>query len=113
KMRRRVYEILMIGGIARLQMLDGLIVDRAGTTVRDYVWEELIKMGVLHNSISETPATELKAKSPSFDAADKQGVEAGKAGSPINGDMEEGVRLKDEELPAETDERWLAEDSFA
>ena len=43
RMRRRVYEMLVIGGCVRLKMLDGLLVDRASVMIRDNVWGELVK----------------------------------------------------------------------
>ena len=47
KLRRRVYEMLVINGCKALERLDGLEVDRGLVGRRDGVWERLIELGVL------------------------------------------------------------------
>jgi hypothetical protein len=104
KMRRRVYEMLMLGGCARLKMLDGLVIDRANVVVRDKVWEELVKAELVFESVVETRASENNA----------QELEAVPKATEENQDTGENDDLKEEcqaDLPS--DERWQAEDSFA
>ncbi len=47
KLRRRVYEMLVVCGCKRLKVLDGLEVDRGGVVRKDGVWERLREVGVL------------------------------------------------------------------
>ncbi len=47
KLRRRVYEMLVINGCKNLERLDGLEVDREMVGRRDGIWERLIDLGVL------------------------------------------------------------------
>ena len=47
KLRRRVYEMLMINGCKALERLDGLEVEREMVGKRDGIWERLIELGVL------------------------------------------------------------------
>lgn len=47
KLRRRVYEMLIINGCKILETLDGLEVDREMVGRKDGVWERLIELGVL------------------------------------------------------------------
>lgn len=47
KLRRRVYEMLMVSGCTGLVLLDGMEVDRSGVGRRDGVWERLIELGIL------------------------------------------------------------------
>lgn len=47
KLRRRVYDMLMVSGCAGLALLDGMEVDRSGVKRRDGVWERLMELGVL------------------------------------------------------------------
>ena len=47
KLRRRVYEMLVINGCKSLTRLDGLEVDRVMVARRDGIWERLIDLGVL------------------------------------------------------------------
>ena len=46
-LRRRVYELLVVGSCRKLRYLDGLPVDRRRTVRRDGVWERLVELGVL------------------------------------------------------------------
>ena len=46
-LRRRVYELLVLGSCQKLQYLDGLLVDRRRIIQRDGVWERLLELGVL------------------------------------------------------------------
>lgn len=47
KLRRRVYEMLIVSGCRGLEVLDGLRVERGRVGRRDGVWEKLIELGVL------------------------------------------------------------------
>ena len=47
KLRRRVYEMLVINSCKTLKRLDGLEVDREMVSRRDGVWERLVDLGVL------------------------------------------------------------------
>ena len=47
KLRRRVYEMLMVSGCAGLALLDGMEVDRSVVKRRDEVWERLMELGIL------------------------------------------------------------------
>lgn len=47
KLRRRVYEMLVVNGCKALERLDGLAVDREMVGRRDGIWERLIDLGVL------------------------------------------------------------------
>ena len=48
KMRRRVYELLLVNGCSKyLRMVDGLVFDRATVKRKDAIWEKLCEMGVL------------------------------------------------------------------
>ena len=46
-LRRRVYEMLILGGCNSLNELDGLSVDRGMIERRDVIWERLLELGVL------------------------------------------------------------------
>ena len=47
KLRRRVYEMLIISACPSLQRLDGLMMDRCAVSRKDGVWERLMELGVL------------------------------------------------------------------
>ncbi|RYP70130.1 hypothetical protein DL771_005642 [Monosporascus sp. 5C6A] len=47
RMRRRLYEIVVLERCRRLRMLDGLLVDRDGVRKRDAVWDALVTSGVV------------------------------------------------------------------
>ena len=47
KLRRRVYELLVSNGCKKLEMLDGLTVERGRAGKKDWVWERLVELGVL------------------------------------------------------------------
>ena len=53
KLRRRVYEMLVVGRCKRLKWLDGLQVDRKATGAKDGVWERLVEVGVLRGREGE------------------------------------------------------------
>lgn len=46
-LRRRVYEMLVLGGCSRLGRLDGLRVQRGLVEKRDVIWKRLLELGVL------------------------------------------------------------------
>ncbi|TVY73157.1 Septation initiation network scaffold protein cdc11 [Lachnellula suecica] len=91
KSLRRVYELLVLGGCPRLNLLDGLDVERSIAELRDGVWDSLLDSGVLSSSINETSGV---------------GAEEGN-------DLANPVQEPEapEELVPEY--RWDAEDSFA
>ncbi|KAL6719440.1 Protein nud1 [Lecanora helva] len=47
KLRRRVYEMLIVNGCKKLERLDGLRVNKRSVSARDGVWERLVQLGVL------------------------------------------------------------------
>ena len=47
KLRRRVYEMLLVNACKDLQHLDGLEVDRSIVGKKDGIWERLVELGVL------------------------------------------------------------------
>ncbi|RYP05622.1 hypothetical protein DL764_003683 [Monosporascus ibericus] len=47
RMRRRLYEMVVLERCRRLKMLDGLLVDRDGVRTRDAVWDALVSNGVV------------------------------------------------------------------
>ena len=47
KLRRRVYEMLIMNACRKVQRLDGLEADRREVGRRDGVWERLVEVGVL------------------------------------------------------------------
>lgn len=47
KLRRRVYEMLIVNGCKNLERLDGLQVDRRKVGGRDDIWDRLLELGVL------------------------------------------------------------------
>ena len=49
KLRRRVYEMLVLHACKKLQRLDGLDVDRREAGRQDGVWERLVELGVLRH----------------------------------------------------------------
>lgn len=49
KLRRRVYEIMLVNACKKLQQMDGLRVERTMVGNRDGVWERLVELRVLNN----------------------------------------------------------------
>ena len=49
KLRRRVYEMLLLGTCKELRVLDGLQVDRKDVGRRDEVWGRLKELGILRS----------------------------------------------------------------
>ena len=47
KLRRRVYEMLVVNSCKKLEYLDGLKVNRGGVSGKDDVWKRLSELGVL------------------------------------------------------------------
>lgn len=91
KMLRRVYEMLVLSGCARLKKLDGLGVDRSTLSMNDKVWEALLEAGVVEGTPGEI-ATE--------------GHQEGELG-------EEAVQEPDAPPEPEKWAVWQGEDSFA
>ena len=68
KLRRRVYEMLMLSGCAGLALLDGIEVDRSEVECRDGVWERLMELGILRENEAgniEVGGRKLKEKNGS------------------------------------------------
>lgn len=57
RLRRRVYEMMLVAGNARLERLDGLVVERGdgegGVQRKDGVWERLVGLGVVRVRVEE------------------------------------------------------------
>jgi len=104
RMRRRVFEMLVLGGCVRLKMLDGLLVDRASVVVRDKVWQELVKTELVYESVDEVQATDIEAHHS------EPAVESGEQNQ--EGGENEDPKGNCHTNPASED-RWQAEDSFA
>jgi hypothetical protein len=104
RMRRRVYEMLVLGGCVRLKMLDGLRVDRTSVVIRDKVWEDLVKAELIYESVDEMQRTDIEAH------ASEPVPESGEQN-------QERVEIEDQQGDGhpdpESEERWQAEDSFA
>lgn len=60
KLRRRVYEMLVVNGCKHLERLDGLEVDREAVGRRDGVWKRLLELGVLKNKSFQGDEEEVK-----------------------------------------------------
>ncbi|KAJ2906300.1 hypothetical protein MKZ38_002379 [Zalerion maritima] len=54
RMRRRLYEILLMGACQRLKCLDGLLAPRGVEGLRDAVWKGLVERGLLSNEGATT-----------------------------------------------------------
>ena len=52
KLRRRVYEMLIVNGCKNLERLDGLKVGRKAVDRKDATWERLLELGVLKEKVS-------------------------------------------------------------
>ncbi|OBT78987.1 hypothetical protein VF21_02424 [Pseudogymnoascus sp. 05NY08] len=110
RMRRRVYEMLMMGGCQRLKMLDGLPANTEVADVKDAVWDELVKIGLVQNTVGqiEAPAAEMAP----------QGQDEEQKGGDVDPVQDEVVEKKEEKVVEEKKEeeresQWPAEDSFA
>jgi hypothetical protein len=92
RMLRRVFEMLVLGSCLRVNILDGLLVDRPQLQAKDKVWDALVEAGIcseISTSIEQDKDGEKR------DVLDKQTPES-----------QELKKLIEEE-------RWHAEDSFA
>ncbi|KAF4624667.1 hypothetical protein G7Y89_g13503 [Cudoniella acicularis] len=89
KMSRRLYEIFVLSGCARIKTLDGLKVDWSILSAKDEVWDSLVANSVFVN--------------PGIEALREEENEAGAS---------EGNSSRNPE-PIPEEERWQAEDSFA
>ena len=110
RMRRRVYEMLMVGGCQRLKILDGLPANTEVAGVKDAVWDELVKIGLVQNTVGqiEAPAAEI--------APQTQDEE--QKGGDLDPPQDEVVEKKEEHVvedkkEEERESQWPAEDSFA
>ncbi|MCJ1398436.1 hypothetical protein MMC11_001634 [Xylographa trunciseda] len=57
-LRRRVYEMLVMGGCHSLTHLDGLHIDRRILERKDAIWERLLELGVLKEKEAKHPRNE-------------------------------------------------------
>ncbi|KFY22201.1 hypothetical protein V493_06770 [Pseudogymnoascus sp. VKM F-4281 (FW-2241)] len=110
RMRRRVYEMLMVGGCQRLKMLDGLPANTDVAGVKDAVWDELVKIGLVQNTVGQIEA-------PAAEEAPQTRDEEPKGGD-VDPVQDEVVEKKEEQVVEEKKEeeresQWPAEDSFA
>ncbi|KFY14082.1 hypothetical protein V492_02862 [Pseudogymnoascus sp. VKM F-4246] len=111
RMRRRVYEMLMVGGCRRLKMLDGLPANTEVAETKDAVWDELVKIGLVQNAVGQIEAQEAEAVPQTQDGEEK--------GGDVDPVEDEVVEKKEEQVVAgekkeeERESQWPAEDSFA
>jgi Leucine-rich repeat (LRR) protein len=119
RMRRRVYEMLILGGCARLRVLDGLGVEREWQDVRDAVWEELVKAELVQGGLAQLSPPGVVEQHGQVDGA----LAVGKTEMEFvneNGGEEvvkpEDIAVEEPEPEVEEEKReetWPAEDSFA
>ncbi|KAI0007974.1 hypothetical protein F4779DRAFT_589325 [Xylariaceae sp. FL0662B] len=57
RMRRRLYEIIVLGRCGRLKVLDGLPVDKAAVVKQDAVWDALVASGIVEAGKGEQKDT--------------------------------------------------------
>lgn len=102
--------MLMVGGCQRLKMLDGLPANTQVADVKDAVWDELVKIGLVQNVVGqiEAPAAEM---APQTQDEELKGGDV----DPVQGEVvekkeEQVLEAKKEE---ERESQWPAEDSFA
>lgn len=100
RMMRRVYEILVLGGCNRLQVLDGLDVNRSVMEIRDGICEKLVQAGVL----------EMDENGVAF-GVDNEGSSTLKERD-TEVQVEQELEPEPEPEPVR-EETWPAEDSFA
>lgn len=50
KLRRKVYELLVVNGCPGLTELDGLALDRGRVLMRDWAWGKLVELGIVRKS---------------------------------------------------------------
>lgn len=50
RLRRKIYELLVVTGCRKLIELDGLALDRGRVLVRDWAWERLVELGIVKKS---------------------------------------------------------------
>jgi Leucine-rich repeat (LRR) protein len=112
KMRRRIFEMLMTGGCGRLKKLDGLEVDRASLVVKDKVWEELVKVGLVYGNNTETTAP-IQHDIPGSEEAVVEILltTETKENVVVHNEVEDKVLQTRQETIEE--DAWPAEDSFA
>jgi protein NUD1 len=104
RMRRRVYEMLVMGGCVRLKMLDGLLTNGINVAVKDVVWDELVKVELIFQSINDAQGSTIEAHTCE---AVVEGAEEDQEGV-LNGDPQ-----VDRHSEFALEEQWQAEDSFA
>lgn len=110
KMRRRIFELLVIGGCGRLKVLDGLTVEETSMSLKDEVWEELVKVGLVYDTDTATVQNGTEGLEQSIAKIDLT--------TEIKGDviMQNEASEKVDASLLESDEKefaWPAEDSFA
>lgn len=111
RMRRRVYEMLMVGGCQRLKMLDGLPANTQVSDVKDAVWDELVKIGLVQNTVGQIEASAAEIASQVQDEEKKCG-DLDSVQNEVVEKKEEQV-VEEEKKEEEGESQWPAEDSFA
>lgn len=115
RMRRRVFEMLTLGGCTRLRILDGLKVDRVSMEIRDKVWQALSAAGLVDSSIENMHDSAVEvAHDPevAIQQINAEVVEQKDRGMELGG-AEGALGVEEKVDIVEFEERWGAEDSFA
>ncbi|KAL3421424.1 wd repeat domain-containing protein [Phlyctema vagabunda] len=126
RMRRRVYEILVLASCVGLRVLDGLTIDREVLNLRDKVWNALVTAGVIigepgnsdnyHDNNHVENGGESTAE-PDAKSAPQSEVEVTKSGFTAAGAKDLALKAEKETPVRATDHAdsdiWDAEDSFA
>ena len=101
--------MLLVGGCQRLKMLDGLPANTQIADVKDAVWDELVKIGLVQNTVGqiEAPAAEI---APQTQDEEQKGGDVDPMQDEVVEKKEEQVV---EEKEKERESQWPAEDSFA
>jgi len=116
KMRRRVYEMLMVAGCERLRMLDGLPANRQIADVKDAVWDELVKIGLVHGNFAEieaAPQQEFQGNEAQADEPEENAVIQEEVVEEKQGEIALEAQNVEAAKEEEREEQWPAEDSFA
>jgi hypothetical protein len=93
-------------------MLDGLPANADVAEVKDVVWDELVKIGLVQNNVGQIEAPAAETSPQGQDEAQESGdVNPRQDGAKAKEQKEEEV-LEAEKVE-EREDRWEAEDSFA
>jgi protein NUD1 len=114
KMRRRVFEMLMINGCERLKTLDGLKVDRASLVVKDMIWNELVKAGLVYDNVTDTIATTTTVQNDARKSREATVETMFATETKVDVVVHEvNERFQENRLETVEEDIWPAEDSFA